>query len=38
MLHPVGRDGWTGPAHTQVVFVTLAPVHGQWRLASTQSN
>lgn len=38
VLHPVGRDGWTGPAQTQVVFVTLAPVHGQWRLASTQSN
>jgi hypothetical protein len=36
VLHPVGRDGWVGPAQTVVVFVTLAPVHGQWRLANEQ--
>lgn len=38
VLHPVGRDGWAGPAQTTVVFVALAPVHGQWRLSSEQSN
>jgi len=36
VLHPVGRDGWVGPAQTVVVFVTLTPVHGQWRLANEQ--
>lgn len=38
VLHPVGRDGWAGPVQTTVVFVALTPVHGQWRLASEQSN
>lgn len=38
VLHPVGRDGWAGSAQTTVVFVALAPVHGQWRLSSEQSN
>jgi hypothetical protein len=38
VLRPAGRDGWAGPAQTAVVFVTLAPVHGQWRLASAQSS
>jgi len=38
VLHPLGRDGWAGPAQTTVVFVALAPVHGQWRLSSEQSN
>ncbi len=38
VLHPVGRDGWAGPVQTTVVFVALAPVHGQWRLSSEQSN
>ena len=38
VLHPVGRDGWAGPAQTTVVSVSLAPVHGQWRLSSEQSS
>jgi len=38
VLHPVGRDGWTGPAQTEVAFVTLAPVAGQWRLASLRTS
>lgn len=38
VLRPVGRDGWTGTPQTVVVFVTLAPVHGHWRLASAQSS
>lgn len=38
VLHPTGRDGWVGPVQTVVVFVTLAPVHGQWRLSSEQPN
>lgn len=38
VLQPVGRDGWAGPVQTTLVFVALAPVHGQWRLSSEQSN
>lgn len=38
VLHPVGRDGWVGPVQTTVVFVSLAPVNGQWRLGSEQSS
>jgi hypothetical protein len=38
VLHPIGRDGWAGPVQTAVVFVALAPVHGQWRLSSEQPN
>lgn len=38
VLHPIGRDGWRGPAQTKVVFVTLAPVHGRWRLATAQAS
>ena len=36
VLRPIGRDGWVGRAQTLVLFVTLAPVHGLWRLASLQ--
>lgn len=38
VLHPIGRDGWIGPVQTVVVFVTHAPVNGQWRLATAQTN
>jgi len=38
VLHPLGRDGWVGPDQTVVVFVTLAPAAGQWRLASIQTS
>lgn len=37
VLHPVGRDGWRGRPLTQVVFVSLATVRGQWRLVGEQS-
>jgi hypothetical protein len=37
VLHPLGRDGWKGPTETEVVFVSLAPVNGQWRVASEQT-
>lgn len=37
VLHPVGRDGWRGRPLTRVVFVSLATVRGQWRLAAERS-
>jgi hypothetical protein len=37
-LHPVGRDGWTGPAQAAMSFVTLSLLDGQWRLASAQTS
>jgi hypothetical protein len=37
VLHPVGRDGWRGQPLTRVVFVSLATVRGQWRLAAERS-
>ena len=33
-ITPIGRDGWRGVPHTEVLFVTLTPVHGSWRLAA----
>jgi len=36
VVRPVGRDGWRGDPQRQVVFTTLAPVDGRWRLASAQ--
>lgn len=38
VTHPIGRDGWKGPAVTTVVSVSLARVSHQWRLASSQSS
>ncbi len=38
VLHPIGRDGWYGPAVTAFVSVSLAKVGRQWRLASSQAS
>jgi hypothetical protein len=37
VLHPIGRHGWQGQPLTRVVFVSLATVRGQWRLAAERS-
>ena len=35
-ITPTGRDGWRGVPRTEVLFVTLTPVLGSWRLAAVQ--